>query len=126
PGPHRPPAPYQGPGRAVSNAPPPERSEGAPSPAHDRLSAYPRRVRFAGHEWAVKRTTNNPAGPGPNHFSDDPADIWVDDAGMHFTVRRHGERWTCTEALLDAHLGHGRYLWETNTRVELLDPRLVA
>jgi hypothetical protein len=103
-----------------------ESSEGVPSPSPDRLSVYPRRVRFAGHEWVIKRTTNKPVGPGPNHFSDDPADIWVDDAGMHFTVRQQADRWTCTEAILDAHLGHGRYLWETNTRIELLDPRLVA
>ncbi|MGD9636763.1 MAG: hypothetical protein AB7U97_26000, partial [Pirellulales bacterium] len=81
-------------------------------------------LHFAGKKWLVKESAE-PAGPGPNRFSADPKDVWVDDAGLHLTIHQHGKHWYSTEVILDENLGYGTYLFQTSSRQDLLDDNVV-
>lgn len=86
---------------------------------------YARTVSFAGRTWGVK-ASSTPVGPGPNRFSDLPADIWVDSAGLHLSVRFHDGQWWCTEVVLLESLGHGTYSFQTASRVDTIDPNITV
>lgn len=79
---------------------------------------------FAGHRWSVKQS-DVPVGPGPNRFSDRPEDVWVDDLGLHLTLRQRNGFWWSTEVILDDNLGYGTYVFHTNSRVDILDANVV-
>jgi hypothetical protein len=80
-------------------------------------------VRFAGFEWVLKSSPRFE--PGPNVWTDDPAHIWVDDAGLHLTVAERNGQWYAVEATLNRSLGYGTYTFETSTDVAQLDPQVV-
>jgi hypothetical protein len=84
----------------------------------------PRFLSFAGRNWKVKMS-DFPAGPGPNYFSDDVKDVWVDDEGLHLTVSNLDGRWYCTEVILQESFGYGTYVFQLRGRVDLLDPNMV-
>jgi len=81
-------------------------------------------LKFAGRKWTVKESPT-PVGPGPNRFSADPKDVWVDKHGLHLTIHKKGEHWYSTEVILDENLGYGTYLFQTNSRQDLLDDNAV-
>ncbi len=87
---------------------------------------------FSGYRWGIKES---PAlvGPGPNYFSFDPADVFVDGEGrLHLSVTHDDGIWRATEVILDAPIsapattpGYGAYVFETESDVANLDPNLV-
>lgn len=81
-------------------------------------------LQFAGRKWLVKEAAD-PVGPGPNRFSAEPSNVWVDDAGLHLTIRKQDDHWYSTEVILDEHLGYGTYLFRTTSRQDLLDDNAV-
>jgi hypothetical protein len=85
----------------------------------------PRFLSFAGRNWKVKMS-DFPVGPGPNYFSDDAHDVWVDDKGLHLTISNHDGRWNCTEVILQESLGYGTYVFQLRGRVDLMDPNMVV
>lgn len=80
------------------------------------LYAYPyartiryTRVRFANCDWMVKRVSDL-ISPGPNYFSDDPENLWLDGTGqLHLKITKRSSQWYCSEIILDRTLGYGRY-----------------
>lgn len=81
---------------------------------------------FSGREWAVKDSDDARTGPDDNYFSASGQHVWVDAAGrLHLKVARRDGRWTCAEVLLRQCLGHGRYIWAVDGRVDNLDPNVV-
>jgi hypothetical protein len=93
--------------------------------ANDTAERYGREISFAGRTWGVKEA---PAavGPGPNRFSRDPEDVWVDSASkLHLTVHQKGPDWYSTEVILTEALGYGQYLVQTSSRVDQLDSNAV-
>ena len=84
----------------------------------------PRTISFAGYDWEVKMRDFR-GGPGPNYFSDRKEDIWVDNEGLHLTISERDGRWYCTEAILNATLGYGTYIFQTHGRVDVIDPMMV-
>ncbi len=53
-------------------------------------------IHWSGLEWYVKES-NEPQGPGPNHFSSDQESVWVDENGfLHLRIRKQGEKWLCS------------------------------
>jgi hypothetical protein len=86
--------------------------------------ALGKELEFAGRKWIVKESAT-PVGPGPNRFSANPDDIWVDDSGLHLTIHKHGDHWYSTEVILNESLGYGTYLFQTMSRQDLLDENAV-
>jgi hypothetical protein len=84
----------------------------------------PRTVSFAGYDWKVK-LRDFPAGPGPNYFSDREEDVWVDEQGLHLTISERNGDWYCSEVILDASFGYGSYIFQTQGRVDIIDPMMV-
>jgi len=86
-------------------------------------SVPPRCVVFAGLQWVAKAS---PAfDPGPNAWSDDGENVWVDDRGLHLRITNRGGRWYAAEVVLNESLGLGTYTFRTETRLESLDPVVV-
>ncbi len=79
---------------------------------------------FAGYDWRVKRK-DLLSGPGPNYFSDNEEDVWVDSNGLHLTINNRYGNWYCTEVILQASLGYGTYIISTSGRVDEIDPNMV-
>lgn len=89
---------------------------------------YPRSVRFAGRTWHVRSCAAGALGPGPNHFSDAPEDVFVDANGnLHLRIVRRGTQWFSTEVVAEApsRLGYGSYTFVLGSRVDLLDKNVV-
>lgn len=86
---------------------------------------YDRILSFAGYSWRVKQSST-PTGPGPNLFSGDPSDVFVDGAGLHLKIVQHAGQWYSTELILERTLGYGTYLFQTTGRLDTLDPMMVA
>lgn len=78
-------------------------------------------LQFAGRSWTIKQA-NSPVGPGPNRFSGSPNDVWSDDAGLHLTIHKTGAYWYSTEVILNESNGYGTYVFQTNSRQDILNP----
>lgn len=83
-----------------------------------------RTISFAEHDWIVKECDFK-VGPGPNLFSGSEDDVWVDDEGLHLTISKQNDQWYCTEVFLDDAYGYGNYVFQTNKRVDIIDPMMV-
>ncbi len=87
------------------------------------LAAWPAAavtLNFAGRTWNVKQSVS-PVGPGPNRFSSNSNDVWVDAAGLHLTIHKYGSAWYSTEVILNESLGYGTYMFQTTSRQDILD-----
>jgi len=84
-----------------------------------------RTISFSGYTWDVKFTPTL-AGPGPNYFSDDPADVWVDNDGyLHLNIIYRDGIWYSTEVICSELLAYGSYTITLGSRVDLLDKNVV-
>ena len=84
-----------------------------------------RTISFAGHAWRVKFSPI-PVGPGPNHFSDDARDVWVDGDGyLHLRIGNRGGAWYTTEVVCADTLEYGTYTLTLGTPVASLDRNAV-
>lgn len=88
--------------------------------AIDCRERYGRTLSFAGRTWAVKDAPA-PVGPGSNVFSDQPSDVWVDQAGLHLTIHYRDGRWWSSEVVLLDSLGYGTYTFQTDSGTANLD-----
>lgn len=92
-----------------------------------------RTVKFSGYDWIVKETASGTTmGPGANNWgstvANDPNDIRVDnDEKLHlFVSQRPNGQWYSSEVYLPTSLGYGKYTFDIESRVDLLDKNLVA
>jgi hypothetical protein len=84
-----------------------------------------REIEFSGYVWRVK-ASETPAGPGPNYFSDRTQNVWVDGLGrLHLNIVQRNGRWYCSEVMTKESLGYGTYVFQIDTRVDLLDRNVV-
>lgn len=85
-----------------------------------------RKIQFSGYTWEVKAGVS-PLGPGPNYFSDDPENVFVDDQGrLHLRIVQRDGIWYCAEVVHKESLGYGRYIFHLASRVDNLDPNVVV
>jgi hypothetical protein len=90
-----------------------------------RAPRSPRIVEFAELTWWVKASAGA-VDPGPNSFSDSPANVWVDERGrLHLKITDSENRWDCAEVVTTQSLGSGRYTFELRSDVSDLDPNVV-
>jgi hypothetical protein len=89
-----------------------------------------RTIEFSGRTWNVKATPaapyESPVGPGPNYFSADPEDVWVDASGnLHLTITPRNGRWYATEIYTTKPMGYGNYTFTLASPVDQLDKNAV-
>lgn len=69
-------------------------------------------LRFSGLDWTVKIHEDNQWGPGPNFFSGNENDVYLDENGyLHLKIVQRDERWYSTEVVADEYTGFGTYRW---------------
>jgi len=79
-----------------------------------------RYINWRNYCWRVK--TGDLVGPGPNYFSDDTANVWIDQQDrLHLKTNLQADRWFCAEVVLNRPLGYGRYSFKLDSRVDSLD-----
>lgn len=77
-------------------------------------------VNWSGYRWLIK--TGNLVDPGPNYFSDDAANVLVDeDERLRLKIDFRENKWYCAEVVLDHSLGYGLYTFKLDSRVDNLD-----
>jgi hypothetical protein len=85
---------------------------------------------WSGLEWIVKRSVGNgplPIGPGPNIFNDRDSMVWTDAQDrLHMRIAKTGSKWHCSEVICRVAKGYGRYSFKLSSRVDLLDPGIIA
>ena len=85
----------------------------------------PRFVEFGGQRWEVLDSRGTKQGPGPNLYSPDPRDVWVDAKGLHLRIVARDGTWRCSQVVLSKALGYGTYRFELESAVAGLDRRAV-
>ncbi len=85
-------------------------------------TAATRTVSFGGYDWKVK---SGHYGPGPNDWLADETGVFVEDDKLHLTVQEVDGDWYSSEVYLPKSLGYGTYRFETEGRVDAIDPNLV-
>ena len=89
-------------------------------------ATLPRTISFANRNWTVKASGGALWGPGPNNFSDDAKNVWVDGEGkLHLAITFEGGVWRCAEVILQNSLGYGSYRFTIDSPVDNLDPNVV-
>ena len=84
-----------------------------------------RTVAFAGRCWQVRRSSQ-PEQSGPNYFSDDRRDVWVDaQNNLHLKISHRDGKWLCTEVFTKGGLGYGTYEFRLSGYVDRMDPNVV-
>lgn len=69
-----------------------------------------RQIQWSGYTWDVK---SGFMGPGPNKWSDDADQVYVDSEGdLHLKILKKDRVWCCSEVYLTETLGYGTYLFE--------------
>ncbi len=80
-------------------------------------------IQWSGLTWNVKSGTS---GPGPNHWSADSSNVWVDDMGnLHLKITKIGENWFCAEIYSQQSFGYGEYTFQIESNVGKLDKNIV-
>lgn len=84
-------------------------------------------ISFSGYTWTV-RTETGTSGPGPNYWSDNSSNVWVDSEGhLHLKLRKDAStgRWLCSEVMSTQSFGYGTYTWQIEGAVDKLDRNIV-
>jgi hypothetical protein len=82
-------------------------------------------IHFSGYDWVVKGDEGR-VGPGPNYFSSEKRNVWVDDQGrLHLKIISENGKWKCAEVLCKKPLGHGAYTFKVEGRLDQLDRNIV-
>lgn len=83
-------------------------------------------LQWCGQEWIIKHSKER-FGPGPNLWSKSSDSVWVDGQGrLNLKIRKIGETWYSAEVYTLNPLGHGKYVFYLDSRVDNLDPNVVV
>jgi hypothetical protein len=84
-----------------------------------------RPINFSGYWWSVLHA-DYPIGAGPNFYTDDPNEVWVDRYGpLHLNILQKDSNWYCSEVIGNENLGYGTYVYTVKVRLEPLDPNII-
>lgn len=84
-----------------------------------------RELEFDGRTWHVKHTAYL-EGPGPNYYSDDPQDVWVDGAGrLHLRLAHRDGAWYSSEVFTAEPMGYGLYTFHLSGPIDQLNENVV-
>ncbi|HQA53253.1 MAG TPA: hypothetical protein PK419_10400, partial [Spirochaetota bacterium] len=80
---------------------------------------------FSGYTWQVK-TGDEKMGPGPNYFSNNAKNAWVDSSGyLHLAITNRNGEWQCAEVICTESLGYGTYSFDVDTPADAIDKNTV-
>jgi hypothetical protein len=65
-------------------------------------------LNFSGYSWQAV-STSSAMYPGPNVFSNNSQNVWVDKNGLHLRMTYRNDVWNCAEVVLEKDLGYGFY-----------------
>jgi hypothetical protein len=86
---------------------------------------FGRKIKFSGYNWSVPQS-EWPIGVGPNFFTDDLNDVWIDQYGcLHLNIVYKEPNWYCSEIVGNKNLGYGTYIFTVKAREDLLDQNIV-
>ncbi|MBP6963773.1 MAG: glycoside hydrolase family 16 protein [Armatimonadetes bacterium] len=110
-----------------------EAAECVPAQLKNAAAACARAVRpsqprftWSGFDWIVKANEAVEVGPGPNFFSSNPANVWVDEQDrLHLRITYRDGSWYCSEIALDSRPGYGTYRFCFDSAVHALDPNVI-
>jgi len=81
------------------------------------------KLSFAGYVWHIRNIDSS--GPGPNCFSADEENVWVDEMGLHLHTTPKDTGYCCADVYLEHALGYGQYTFQVASRLDLLDDSAV-
>jgi|SRR5690625_2446549 len=85
------------------------------------------KINFSGYEWDVKSSVTNAIGPGPNYFSMNSQNVWVDKKGsLHLEITHRNDRWYSSSVSLPKPLGFGKHIIYVSSKTEDLDPNIIV
>lgn len=100
-----------------------------PSPTSSQISDFPtfsKILSFSGYQWRVKSSAS-PFGPGPNYFSDNSENVWVDELGqLHLKITKRNGKWYCAEVVSKETFGYGTYRFYVASRIDQLDENVIV
>ena len=77
------------------------------------------------NDWWVKKSIG-PVGPGGNWYSDDTANVRVDEIGrLRLRIRRRAGIWYCSEVINKNIRGYGQYVFQTSSRIGAINEHAV-
>jgi hypothetical protein len=80
---------------------------------------------FSGYEWLHKSSTTV-VGPGPNLFSKDSTNVWVDANGMlHLKITKKNGKWYSSEVISQKSMGYGTYIFTTASDLTTFNEKAV-
>lgn len=83
-------------------------------------AAAARTISWSGYAWDVRPPGSGE--PGPNLWSDSPANVRVDGSDLVLSIVKDASgRWTSAEIDSQQHLGYGTYRWVVDTDLNALD-----
>jgi len=85
----------------------------------------PRELKFGGLSWRMKSSIT-PTAPGPNYYRGTEDSVWVDDWGLHLTIKQQNEVWWASEIFTRERVGYGTYTFSVETDARNYDPSVVA
>jgi len=96
-----------------------------PNPVCPPSTADHRYIAFSGYCWEVRKTVKAEAA-GPNYYSNDARDVWVDDKGLlHMKISWRDGKWVCTELFASGQFGYGTYSFRMAGQIDQLDRNAV-
>ena len=77
-------------------------------------------INWSNYTWRIKQAELT--GPGPNYFSDDSTNVWIDENDyLHLKIDNFDNIWRCAEVILNQSLGYGLYRFKIDSRVDNMD-----
>ena len=89
------------------------------------VRTQPRELKFGGLTWRLKSSIT-PTAPGPNYYRATEDSVWVDDWGLHLTIKKLNDVWWASEIFTRERVGYGTYTFSVETDARTYDPHVVA
>ena len=84
-----------------------------------------RNIFFSSYWWSVLQS-DYPLGAGPNRYTDEPEDVYVDPNGiLHLPILKKNSDWYCSELILNKNLHLGKYAFTVQGTEEPLDANVI-
>ncbi len=89
-------------------------------------ATYPSTINFSGYSWYIENSSGQQINPGPNCWTNNPQNVWVDENGwLHLKISYREGKWQCVELTSLKTFGYGTYAFYVASRVDSFDKNVV-